>query len=166
MQIKNKKAIAIFLIILLLLAWWSIKEEQNKKIYNKYSYDLNSYKNNHQMLINTINTFVDDPSMESYSKIQLRIGVMSNNLISLYKSMKDCYKNGLFEREKIFYEEFEVIDLVHRSVLGSSDLIIKSVKIDNDQLLLNKDVINMVNEELNSINNLLIPYYEDLRSFY
>lgn len=168
MKINNKKAIAVLLIIILLLTWWSIEENQNKKIYNTYRYDLNSYKSNHQMLIISIDTFVDSPSIENYSKIQLRIGVMSNTLISLYKSMRDCYRNGLFDKEKIIlYEESKnVVNLVHRIVLDSSDLIIKSIKIDKDQITIKENEIEIVYEKLNSINDVLKPYYEDLRTFY
>lgn len=166
MKINNKNLIVILLTISILLVGWSVIESINKNTYEKYSYDVNRFEENYQRLMISLDTFVEMPTVENYSEIQFRMGVMSSTLTSLYKSMIDCYKKGLIEKDISPYEGAEVVDTVNRELLSSSELITKSITLNGSRLELDKNKIKELYEKLNSLNALLKPYYDDLNHYY
>ncbi|MDF2883977.1 MAG: hypothetical protein K0R54_4542 [Clostridiaceae bacterium] len=166
MKINNKNLIIILLTIGILLVGWSVIESINKNTYEKYSYDVNRFEENYQRLMISLDTFVEMPTVENYSEIQFRMGVMSSTLTSLYKSMRDCYKKGLIEKDISPYEGAEVVDTVNRELLSSSELITKSINLNGSRLELDKNKIKELYENLNSLNALLKPYYDDLNHYY
>lgn len=64
------------------------------------------------------------------------------------------------------YEGAEVVDTVNRELLSSSELITKSINLNGSRLELDKNKIKELYENLNSLNALLKPYYDDLNHYY
>ena len=58
MKVNNKNLLIIFLTIRILLVGWSVIESINKNTYEKYSYYLNSFEENYQRLMISLDTFV------------------------------------------------------------------------------------------------------------
>jgi hypothetical protein len=102
---NKKMLIAVFLIITIFLISWSSIEDQNKRIYRDYENDISSFQNSNKKLIELLENFIETPNIKDYSNIQYNMGILMANLISLSRNMSECYKKGLLNVDKTYYEE-------------------------------------------------------------
>lgn len=161
---KNHKitTIIIICVIGIALMFWSNTENSNNKSLGYYRTDLDGFKNIYSDLTNSLDTFIDSPNIENYAEVQYLMGRTIGRLGSLDRTRSECYKAGLLQEDKLKYKDSDVTVIVTRIIKDSKKLMNESIELIDNKVIMDEMVINSVYEELRSINDLMIPYYDNI----
>lgn len=161
---KNHKIIVIiiFCVITIALMFWSDTENKYNRSLGYYRTDLDGFKSIYGELTNSLDTFIDSPNIENYAEVQFIIGRTIGRLGSLDKTMSECYKLGLLQEDKLKYKDSDVTVIVARIIKDLKKSVNESIELRDNKIIIDEKVIKTAYEELRSVNDLMMPYYDNI----
>lgn len=161
---KNNKIIVIiiFCVITIALMFWSNTENNYNRSLGYYRTDLDGFKSIYFELTNLLDTFIDSPNIENYAEVQYIIGRTIGRLGSLDRTMSECYKLGLLQEDKLKYKDSDVTVIVARIIKDFKKSMNESIELKDNKVVIDEKVIKTAYEELRSVNDLMMPYYDNI----
>lgn len=80
----------------------------------------------------------------------------------LDRTMSECYKLGLLQEDKLKYKDSDVIIIVARIIKDFKKSMNKSIELKDNKVIIDEKVIKKAYEELRPVNDLMMPYYDNI----